>query len=233
MMASFVHRPEPLYNKTLFTILLLDIIYIGLIAIAFAVGLIFTYRSGSFNYKLLLLFLLITFLNESVCLYIKNRGLGSTYIFYNFYYYFRYPVLACMFLYLFTDKFQRIFIYIFFLLSFFLLFFNFFYYYKSDELHTNYQLAGGFFIIILCLFYFYNIIRMSNMENPLKTKFFWVATGFFFFFLGTLPFFGILRFLVKKDILFAEEYLVLVKSLSILLYSFIGIDFYIQWKYQK
>jgi len=96
-------------------------------------------------------------------------------------------------------------------------------------LHSNYQLSGGLFVIILCLIHFYNILKKSKNENPLTTAFFWTAAGLFFYFLGILPFYGIINVLLNKAMIFAGEYLMLIKSLSIFLYTLIGIDFYIQW----
>ncbi len=213
--------------------MILDYVYIIFIFLSLLTGLLLIKRASRISYKLLLLFLLITFLNESICLYIKTNELGSTYIFYNFYYYFRFPVLGAMFLYFFKNKFQRIFIYLFWVFSGILFVLNFFDLYGLHRLHSNYLLSGGIFTITLCLIHFYNILRKSKRQNPLTAPFFAVATGLFFFFLGMLPFFGIINLLLKKDIIFVAEYLVLIKSLSIFLYSVIGIDFFIQWKQLK
>ncbi len=213
--------------------MIVDILYIGWILIAFICGLIFIKKTSQFSYKLLLVFLIVTFLNESMCFYIKNKHLGNTYIFYNFYYYFRFPIIGWMFLNVFFNKIQKVIIYLFLLFSFVLFFVDNFYLYGFYSLHSNYQLLGGIFIIIISLIHFYNILKNTEKNNPLTTPFFWVATGFFFYFLCTLPFFGILNFLLKKDIIFVGAYLIIIKSFSILLYSSIGIDFYIQWKYQK
>ncbi len=199
----------------------------------FIIGLIFTKKASHFSYILLLVFLLITFMNESICMYIKNKQLGSTYIFYNFYYYFRFPIIGWMFLNIFSDKLQKGFVYFFMLFSVILFIVNNFYLYGFYTLHSNYQFSGGIFIVIISLIQFYNILKNTKKKNPLTTPFFWVATGLFFYFLGTLPFFGILNFLLKKEIIFVSAYLIIIKSFSILLYSLIGIDFYIQWKYQR
>jgi hypothetical protein len=52
----------------------------------------------------------------------------------------------------------------------------------------------------------------------------------FFYFLGVIPFLGIINFLVKTDLILAAHQLIIAKTLSILLYSFIAIDYIIQWK---
>lgn len=209
----------------------LDILYIGWILMVFIIGLIFTKKASHFSYILLLVFLLITFMNESICMYIKNKQLGSTYIFYNFYYYFRFPIIGWMFLNILSDKLQKGFVYFFMLFSVILFIVNNFYLYGFYTLHSNYQFSGGIFIVIISLIHFYNILKNTKKKNPLTTPFFWVATGLFFYFLGTLPFFGILNFLLQKEIIFVSAFLIIIKSFSILLYSLIGIDFYIQWKY--
>jgi len=211
---------------------ILDIIYITLIFIAFFIGLILKKRSSQFAYKVLLLFLLVTFLNETICFFIKIKHLGSTYVFYNAYYYFRFPVLGWIYLSQFSNKLQKSIIYIFFGISL-LFFFRNSYLYGFHELHSNYLLTGGFFAISLCLMFFYNILKNSKKKNPLTTAFFWVSTGLFFYFLGILPFFGVINLLLKKEIIFVTEYLVLIKSMSIFLYSLIIFDFYIQWKGSK
>jgi len=213
--------------------MVLDLIYISIIFLSLMIGLVFTKKSSQFSYKLLLVFLAVTFFNESVCFYIKIKQLGSTYIFYNFYYYFRFPILGYMFLLLFENRFQKALVSLFLLLSVILGCYNFFYLYGLNRLHSNYLLVGGIFIIILCLIHFYNILRKSKQKNPLTSSFFAVAVGLFFFFLGMLPFFGIINLLLKKDIIFVSEYLVLIKALSIFLYSLIGLDFFIQWKQLK
>ncbi len=211
----------------------LDILYISFILLALVIGLIFTKKSSQFTYKLLLSFLLITFLNESICFLIKTKHLGSTYIFYNIYYYFRFPILGCMFLEIFFNRYQKIFVYLFFVFSIALFFINSFYLYGFNSLHSNYLLSGGVFVIILSLVHFYNILKNSKKKNPLKTPLFWVATGLFFYFLGILPFYGIINLLLKSDMIFVSEYLTIIKSLSIFLYTLIAIEFYIQWKHQN
>ena len=211
----------------------LDIIYISFIFLSSLSGLIFVKKTSHFSYKLLIIFLIITGLNESVCLYIKNNNHGSTYVLYNFYYYFRFTIFGVMFFLLSINKVEKKLILIFLLLSPLLFFLNTFYLYGLLLLHSNYQLLGGIMIIILCLFQFFKLIRNTKQSNPLTTPFFWTSTGLFFYFLCSLPFFGIINLLVKRDVIFVNDYLIIVKSLSIFLYSLIGIDFFVQWRFQK
>lgn len=159
--------------------------------------------------------------------------MGSTYVFYNIYYYLRFSILGLSFLNLFSGKWQKLFIWTFLLISVFMFLINMIYVYGFGLLHSNYQLIGGIFIITLCMIHFYTILKNTKRKNPLITPLFWTSIGLFFYFLCTLPFFGIVNLLVKKDIIFVEQYLIIVKSVSIFLYSMFSLDFYVQWKYQK
>jgi hypothetical protein len=215
------------------SLLPLDIIYISLIGVSFAAGLMLTKKSSLLSYKLFLGFLGITFINELTCFFLKGSGV-STYPLYNIYYYFRFPFLGLVFQQLFAGKKRQVlFINAFYILSIILLGYNLYLYGGIKKLHTIYVLTGGIFILILCLMHFYNILDKEKTGNPLQFLFFWIATGFFFFFLSVLPFIGVLNFLAKKFSVFSAQQLVLVKALCLLLYSFVIIDYYLQWKKMK
>jgi hypothetical protein len=221
-----------LLQKQLFKFLsvTLEYIYISLILIASLLGLIFSRKSGLHHYWLLTIFLFVTFINENICLYVKSNNLGSTYAYYNLYYYFRYPAIVCMFLKLINDKLHKRMSVLFLIYSFVALLLNYLVIYSLMELHIYYHLTGGLFVVWICLSYFYNILKNVHYENPLKAPFFWVATGLFFYFLGILPFFGVFKLLIETNIIVTQQYITLAKSLSILLYSLIMLDLYIQWK---
>lgn len=211
---------------------MIDFIYISFIGLSIIVGLIFTRKSSQLSYKLLVGFLIITFCNEVLC-YILKQNRINTHLFYNIYYYFRFPFLGLVFYKLLTE--QKIianFIQFFWIISI-LLFFVCIYLYGIRKLHTIYLLSGGVFILLLCLSRFLTLLKNEEVTNPLRSPFFWISTGLFFYFLGVLPFLGVINFLVKQDIIFAGNQLVITKILSIFLYSLIALDYFIQWKQAK
>lgn len=212
---------------------MMDYVYISFIAASLLIGLICTTRSSHISYKLLLIFLLVTLTNEITCFILKNNNI-STYPLYNIYYYFRFPFLGLIFYKLYpTDKSIPLIVKLFWGLSIILLFVFLHQYGGIKKLHVNYLITGGIFIILLALLYFYVLFKSEEVTNSFRTRFFWISAGFFFFFLGTIPFFSILRPLVKKYPAFASNQLIITKLLSILLYSLIAIDYYIQWKQKK
>ena len=212
---------------------MLDIIYISFIALSALTGLLLWNPSTPAPYKLLTVFLMITFLNESTCFILKKEGI-RTHILYNTYYYIRFPLIGWMYYKLvYRNQFFSLFIRAFLTLSIGLFFLCLYLYDGFTKLHTVYLLAGGIFTIALCLMYLLSLLRNDEIINPFVTPFFWISTGFFFFFLGVLPYLGMINFLVKNYAIFAEQPLILVKLLSILLYSLISIDFLVQWKQTK
>jgi hypothetical protein len=209
---------------------LIDFIYISVLGVAFVVGLIFFKKSNPLWCVLLIIFLGVTLVNEITCYFLK-RELINTIVYYNIYYYFRFPILG--FIYFDATRrshFSRYFFKIFIVISISFLIINIYKYHTFSRLHTNYLLAGGLFIITFSLFYLYRLIKSDLLTNPLITPFFWVCIGFLLYFLGILPFLGVINILAKKSMVIASQQLVISKSLSIVLYSLISFGFYLQWR---
>jgi hypothetical protein len=178
-------------------------------------------------------FLLVTFANELVCYFLK-RDLMNTTLYYNIYYYFRFPILG--FVYydaMKRSKFSGQLLMGFLLISLCFFVFNIYAYKSLWKLHTNYLLAGGLFIILISLIYLYQLIKSELLVNPILTPFFWVSTGFLLYFLGIIPFIGVLKILTQKSYVIATQQFIISKSLSIVLYSLISFSFYLQWKRTK
>ncbi len=178
-------------------------------------------------------FLLVTFVNEILCYFLK-KSLINTILYYNIYYYFRFPILG--FIYydaMKRNKFSSQLLKWFLIISICFFVFNSYTYKTLYKLHTNYLLTGGLFIIFFSLVYLYQLIKSELLINPILTPFFWVSTGFLLYFLGIIPFLGILNILAKKSLVIATQQFIISKSLSIVLYSLISFSFYLQWKRTK
>ena len=211
---------------------MLDYIYLSFIAACIICGLVFTKRSSHIAYKLFLFFLIVTFANETVCYYLKIKNTIHTNFLYNIYYYFRFTFLGIIFYsLLYKNRAAIIFIRAFWLLSVFL-FFIFYQLYHGifNQLHTRYLMLGGIFVIINCLLLFYQSVKDERVISPFEFPFFICATALFLYFLGILPFFGVINLLVKKYPSLATSPAIVAKSLSIVFYSLISFDYFLQWK---
>jgi hypothetical protein len=197
------------------------------------VGLLFLRKASPLWYKLMLPFLLLTFANELVCYFLK-RDLVNTTLYYNIYYYFRFPILGVVYYdAMKRSKFSGHLLKGFVVISICFFVFNIHAYKSLWKLHTNYLLTGGLFIIVFSLIYLYHLIKSEVLVNPILTPFFWVSTGFLLYFLGIIPFIGVLKILTQKSLVIATQQFIISKSLSIVLYSLISFSFYLQWRQTK
>jgi hypothetical protein len=80
---------------------------------------------------------------------------------------------------------------------------------------------------------FYKSVKNEEIIKPLAFPFFICSVALFLYFLGILPFFGIINLLTMKYSGLAENPGLVAKSLSIFIYSFISVDYYLQWKRMK
>ncbi|MEO6669393.1 MAG: hypothetical protein ABIN36_07945 [Ferruginibacter sp.] len=159
-----------------------------------------------------------------------------TVIFYNIYYYFRFPFLALVFQTILSKKnpFVDYFIKLFYIISIPLFFICFYLYHGLyKQLHTIYLLIGGVFVIINCLLLFYESIKNDEIINPFAFPFFISTMALFLYFLVILPFFGVINFLVASKTIMARDPALVAKVMSTIFYSLISVDYYLQWKRTK
>lgn len=91
-------------------------------------------------------------------------------------------------------------------------------------------IVGSFFSIVLSLFYYYQLIIDQDLPPLRQLPEFWIATGMLLFYLGALPYFGTLNFLVNHNLLAGRGALVnTVRLLDILMYGAIAVGFACRW----
>jgi hypothetical protein len=91
-------------------------------------------------------------------------------------------------------------------------------------------IVGSFFSIVLSLFYYYQLIIEQEPPSLRMLPEFWIATGMLLFYLGALPYFGTVNFLVHHNLLTGRGGLVnTVRLLDILMYGAIGFGFVCRW----
>lgn len=211
------------------TKLVLDILTTLIVGIAFIAGLFWVKKSSPAFYKLFIFFLLITFLNETLCFYLKKTGY-KTIVFYNLYYYFRFPFLIWIYCLMF--KIQRYFcIYI--LITIALFVYCIIDFGIDQKIHTPFFIFGCASIIVAAITFFIIHLRKVEFEKPFEIPFFWITTGLFIFFLFISPFFGIINYLNKNALSFAKTGYYFIKIINFFLYSLFVIDFYFEWKRGK
>lgn len=214
---------------------MLNYIYLFFILISILVGFVFVKKQSQLAFRLLLIYIVITFCNELYCYYLLNHLVVSTVPNYNIYFYVRFIFLGGIFLNIFRQykKLYKIIFLLFCGLSIFLFFYCYQKYNGFGLLHTEYFFAGCCFIIISCLLYLLDLYQRSD-DLPLLDNVFLISTvGLLLYFIGVMPFTGIINYLAKNNLILVDYQKTISKSLSIVFYSLLAFDFYIQWKNLK
>ncbi|HXB91470.1 MAG TPA: hypothetical protein VNU72_04240 [Puia sp.] len=86
-------------------------------------------------------------------------------------------------------------------------------------------IVGSFFSVIFAIMYYYQIITAKEIRSLRSMPEFWIATGLLIFYLGELPFFGVLNFLVSHDMLLTRSLLKVLKLLDTLMYGLFSYGF--------
>jgi hypothetical protein len=113
-------------------------------------------------------------------------------------------------------------------------FINIFFVQGTSGFNSNLLKAGSFCMIIFCCFYFFELLRVETIIDPLKEPFFWIASGLLIFNVGEFV------YIALSDTLFSnwQTFRSLVKKINhnlvYVLYSCIIVALLLsQWKQKK
>ena len=84
-------------------------------------------------------------------------------------------------------------------------------------------LGGSFFTVLWVLMYYYELVMVREVQSLRNQPEFWIATGMLIYYLGILPFYGMLNFLVKYNIKIANaiwQATVVMDTIMYLLFSY-------------
>lgn len=208
----------------------LGIIALVIIGIATVIGIVIAPKISSLPYKLLMVYMIITFINSTALnitgsMQIRNHFLVNIYI------YLRFPMLAWIYYLLFKWQKRKgyyLSVLLWLITPFFLIYglLDF----GGNQLHTPYVVAGSAIMILVILLFFYNMFASTEILTPLTYPFFWTSLGLFFFFLLLMPSRGIINFLITSNTVAARQASIILQAYNCILYSLISLDFLIAWK---
>jgi hypothetical protein len=208
----------------------LGIIALVIIGIATVIGIVIAPKISTLPYKLLMVYLIITFINSTALnitgsMQIRNHFLVNIYI------YLRFPLLAWIYYLLFKwqkSKGYYLSVLLWLITPVFLIYglVNL----GGNQLHTPYVVAGSAIIIVVILLYFYQLFKSEMLLSPLHYPLFLTSIGLFFFFLLLMPSRGIINFLITSNMVAGIQASIILQAYNCILYSLIGLDFLIVWK---
>jgi hypothetical protein len=73
--------------------------------------------------------------------------------------------------------------------------------------------------------YYHQLIIAREIQSLRRLPEFWIATGMLIFYLGALPYFGMLNFLIKYNVEVARSLLKVLKVLDTLMYVLFSYGF--------
>jgi hypothetical protein len=85
--------------------------------------------------------------------------------------------------------------------------------------------TGNIVLLVLTLLFFYNFMRSDEILKYKQSMMFWVCLGLLFFYLGSLPFFGLWNTLAIEYPNLFNRYWIVQISLNCLMYLFFAIAF--------
>lgn len=84
---------------------------------------------------------------------------------------------------------------------------------------------GNIFMLIFILYYFWKLSVSANILAFYKERMFWVSTGMLFFWLGSLPYFGLFNLLSEKFLPMLKSYALVMLFLNYLMYLLFAASF--------
>ncbi len=198
------------------------VIFVG-ISMIISFFLIFR-KETKFYLKVFPLFLLITFIVETISFVRMSKGIATINI-YNFFSTFE----LCFYLWAIQNIIQNILIKKW--LKGILIIYpiasvsNIIFIQKIDNFHSITYSIGCLLIIFSCIYYFYELFKNKYAINLMKDSGFWICSGLLFFYSVTFPLFVSANLMTDFPIKFGEYIGVALIILNVCLYSLFSIAF--------
>jgi uncharacterized membrane protein YidH (DUF202 family) len=181
-------------------------------------------KNDKLIYRLFSIFLLTTFIIESVANQMAERKQNNIFIYnlfsvleFCFYFFFFHSVLKG-----YLKKIKGSVIIILYLA---LALVNIFLIQGKNNFHTYTYILGCIICIILSITYFYFLFKYSTVSNLIKDPVFWISAALLLYYSCTLPVFGILNFLTNLAVPFYTELAFIIEFMNIALYLLFAIGF--------
>ncbi len=204
-------------------------IYVGSIAIAFISSLISFRLDYPFHLKLFSILLGLTFVVEFFVTFIEKKfHYKNNYWIYNAFTLVEFWVYAYWYYSITTIKNLKK-VMLFFLFAFPVFWFiTVFFVFGFNVWNSYVIIVGSFFSIVFVASYYYQLISSPSLTVLRLQPEFWIATGMLIFYLGALPYFGMLNFLMKNHMSVAVTLLTVLITLDIFMYLLFSYGFLCQ-----
>lgn len=201
----------------------IDFAYIAILICA-VIGMVAWFRPSPFYLKLFPVFLLASFIIETIGWILSLKGRSNTllysifYVFlFNFYFFVLYHIIH-------KAKAKNaiaVLMVIFTLLATA----NFIFYQGLKHYHSLTYSIGSLCIVSVCAYYFLELFQLQHSVNLMREPGFWICSGLIFFFSCGFPIFGAVNIMNVLPKVLLNNLGILLNILNILLYTLFSIAF--------
>lgn len=207
----------------------LDLLYLLTLCVSAVASILFTCKTSEPAYKILRIYLIISFIGECVMAWMVKMYPGrSNSVYYN--YYMPFSVIIYSLAYYFKigkkDNYKLIFYFIW--LANISVFAWTMINNESGQFNVFYFVVTAISLITICLLFFVHIYRQDGIIYFWKENLFYITVGTLLFNLSLLPHMSVWNFLISKN--WQIDWRQINKIMSVLLYAGFALDYYQQWK---
>ncbi|MDF2193608.1 hypothetical protein [Paraflavitalea sp. CAU 1676] len=92
---------------------------------------------------------------------------------------------------------------------------------------------GCLLIVTICIYYFYELFHLPSSVNLLREPAFWICTGLLFFYICSLPLFGMYSLIYRATTIIMENISVILTVMNVLLYTLFTVAFLCVVRFRK
>ena len=209
-------------------------VYIYFVVISFLASLsvYFTSKNDYFYLKLFPPFLLATIIVESLSTYLASIGKSNLFI-YNFFTVFEFCFYLWVISLIISNKQVKKITKGTALLYMLIAVINIIFIQKMKAFHSVTYAFGCLLIVAFCIYYFFELFKLSKSVKLKNNPAFWICSGLLFFYCCGFPLYGMINFLSGISKLIIRNFLSIIIILNIFLYSLFTIAFLCRIKTRK
>lgn len=183
----------------------------------------FEAKNKEFYLKLFPPFFLVTLVIEIYSLYLRNIG-EVNYQVYNFFTTFEFCFYQFILSYIvYSIRIKKVIKYS--LVIYLIITVVNIFYIQKGKFHSITYCIGCLLIVIFCIYYFFELFRLSTSVKLKSEPSFWICSGLLFYYCCSLPLLGLVNFLYQIPELLLENIENILNVINVLLYTLFTIAF--------
>jgi len=107
------------------------------------------------------------------------------------------------------------------------------YYFQTNVFPSLTYSLGCLLVVTLCICYFYELFHLPSSVNLLREPAFWICTALLFFYICSLPLFGMYSLIYRASSIIMKNISVILTVMNVLLYTLFTVAFLCVIRFRK